>query len=310
MIELPQLFTARYMAEDVLSTSEVIPVRASLDPPIIDLPYPVEETAETLLPERGMFGDSPRLSLMYWRKLDSVGPERIGEELAEISDRHDNLPLALLDYEDLVKGHGSPRVVFAAWWETVIGEVVLELTDEGEALHYTQLHKQVQPKKPKKPGEDRRWTDDEVRPWPLSHEDVEEWVRGRYWQFAKTMPQNPHSYTHRHWGDEEMFEKVVLHIREHGEQEVFGGREYTYYLAAGRKLWTMGAPLPATVLINCKFDDPEEQACLAEEQTGKSREELGLRIVPEAKPGSRSEGRLDRRAAQPQLSDIDTKEEA
>ncbi len=33
MIELPRLFTARYMAEGVLSPGEVVPVRISHQPP-------------------------------------------------------------------------------------------------------------------------------------------------------------------------------------------------------------------------------------------------------------------------------------
>ena len=35
----PRLFTARYLAEDVLTGGEVVPVRVSMHPPLISLPY-------------------------------------------------------------------------------------------------------------------------------------------------------------------------------------------------------------------------------------------------------------------------------
>lgn len=46
----------------------------------------------------------------------------------------------------------------------------------------------TRPNKPKNPREDRRWTDDEELGWPISHKNFERWARGRYWQFARTMP--------------------------------------------------------------------------------------------------------------------------
>ena len=53
---------------------------------------------------------------------------------------------------------------------------------------------------------------------PVSHEDFERWARGRHWQFARTRPRNPHWYTHRAWGHEETFLRIVLYLREHGRQ--------------------------------------------------------------------------------------------
>ena len=250
--ELPELFIGRYFAERVLGSGAVVPVRISMDPPIVPLGYELEETAETLLVEPAMLGEWDHLSTHYWRKLDSLGVEEIAGELAAISERHDGLPLALCDYEDLTKGHRSPRVVFAAWWEENTGREVLELTDGGGRLHHTQLHKQSRYRPPKPPEEDHRWREDAVRRWPLSHHEVEEWVQGRYWQNARTT-RNPHSYTLARWGNRRVFELVVLHIREHGYQQTFGGVEYTQYDAAGHFMWTMNADLPSTVLINRKL---------------------------------------------------------
>ena len=264
----PRLFTARYLAEDVLTGGGVVPVRVSMRPPLIPLPYELEETAWSLVPEPWMAGKWPWLSPTYWGYLDGQGTEKIGKELEAISERHGGKPLALLDHEDLMKGHRSLRVVFAAWWEANAGQVVPELLEDGRILHYSQLHRRTRPKRPKDPREDRRWTDDEVLGWPISHEDFERWARGRHWQFARTMPQNPHEYTHRAWGHEETFLRIVLHLREHGRQEVYGGDLYTYYVANGFKHWTMGADLMSTILINRKPVGQDEGDGESERQRG------------------------------------------
>jgi hypothetical protein len=251
-VKRPRLFTARYLAENALAGGEVVPVRVSMRPPLVPLSYKLEETAWSLVPEPWMTGEWPWLSPTYWCHLDGQGAQKIGKELRDISERCGGKPLALLDYEDLAKGHRSLRVVFAAWWEANAGQVVPELLDDGQILHYSQLHKRTRPKRPKNPREDRRWTDDDVLGWPISHEEFERWARGRHWQFARTMPQNPHEYTHRAWGHEETFLRIVLHLREYGRQEVYGGDLYTYYVAKGFKHWTMGTDLMSTILINRK----------------------------------------------------------
>jgi hypothetical protein len=298
-MESPVLYTARFFAEDMLMSGEVVPVRVSMHPPVAPLPYLLEHTAETLLPERYMLGEWPHLSRTYWAKLDAIGPESIANELRGISERHDGLPLALVDYEDLVKGHRSPRIVFAAWWEAKTGQAVPELLDTGQALHYSELHKQVQPKKPK--THDARWSDDKLRDWPLSHADIEAWIGERHWQFARTSPGNPHEYTHRDWGHEQMFLRVALHIREHGRQQTYGRAEYSVLDVGDCFYWTMGDPLATTVILNRKYHDPQKQARLAEERTGKSREELGLVWDPSAEVGAAPE----KLAAVPGLFGID-----
>ncbi len=259
-MNLPELYTSRYFAERILGSGPVVPVRISMDPPIIPLGYELKEIAETLLVEPAMLGEWDHLSTHYWLKLDRLGVEEIAGELAGISARHNGLPLALCDYEDLTKGHRSPRVAFAVWWEENTGHEVLELTDKGERLHHTQLHKQSRYRPPKPPQEDHRWREDVIRQWPLSHQEVEKWVEGRYWQNARTT-RNPHSYTLARWGDRRMFELIVLHIREFGYQQMFGGVEYTQYDAAGYFMWTMNADLPSTLLINRKrlpSSEPDE----------------------------------------------------
>jgi hypothetical protein len=307
-IELPQLYTARYLAQDLLSSGRVVPVRIGAGPPVIPLPYELKETAETLVPSNEviLLGEWRRLSPAYWEQLDCTGAQEIGEELAAISERYGGKPLALLDYSNLMKAQKSTRIVFSAWFEERTGLAVPELLNTGEAVHFSELPKQVQPKRPK--THDRRWSDDRLRDWPLSEADIKEWVGERHWQFARTSPTNPHEYTHRGWGNEQMFLRVIVHIREHGRQEWYGGAVYTVYDCAEWFFWSMGDPLSTTVILNRKYHDPEKQIRLAEERTGRSREELRLHAETLHRSG-RVEGRLDR-VTQPKLSNIDTKEPA
>ena len=71
------------------------------------------------------------------------------------------------------------------------------------------------------------------------------------WIFAKTMPRNPHWYTLRKkWAGEVSFDDVVEFIRVNGYQRNFGGRPYSYLALNGMEYWSMGAPIPETILIN------------------------------------------------------------
>jgi hypothetical protein len=56
-VKRPRLFTARYLAENALTRGEVVPVRASMRPPLIPLPYKLEQTAWSLVPEPSMAGE-------------------------------------------------------------------------------------------------------------------------------------------------------------------------------------------------------------------------------------------------------------
>lgn len=81
------------------------------------------------------------------------------------------------------------------------------------------------------------------------------------WIFAKTMPQWPHWYTLRkEWTSEVPFEAVAQFIREYGYREKFkpSGGVYMRLNINGMKYWTMGAPLPITILINrAELDRPQ-----------------------------------------------------
>ena len=71
------------------------------------------------------------------------------------------------------------------------------------------------------------------------------------YRFAKSMPQMPHWYTRRaDWLTDSDFVAVVKFIRSAGETRHFKGRAYQYLDHEGFTYWTMGSPLPETVLIN------------------------------------------------------------
>jgi hypothetical protein len=108
-----------------------------------------------------------------------------------------------------------------------------------------------------------------IEPHPLNQPVwPETYIASVQWTFAKTMPENPHEYTVRPTNrdpslapevDEE-FERMVVYIREHGYRDsyVSKGKEgqrdrrywYTYLNVGEWRYWTMGAPIPSTIIIN------------------------------------------------------------
>jgi hypothetical protein len=188
------------------------------------------------------------LRAAYWRQLDRMGLEIVAAELWAISERHGGKPLAVADYEDVaVRGHRSPRVVFGRWWREKTGEPVHEVTADGRRLSHGELHEQVRgrPRVPEASPEALALS------WPLSHADMERWAEAAPWQKARSK-ENPHEYVLRRNVDPLAFELVVLHLREHGRQEMYAGYEYTRLDFGNHFVWTMGDSLPTTLLINRK----------------------------------------------------------
>jgi len=81
-------------------------------------------------------------------------------------------------------------------------------------------------------------------------EDLRRFVNEENWTYAKTMPKWPHEYLVRERVDEELFEKLVSHIRSNGYEGRFYSKKITYYEEDGLLYWTMGAPLDETTIIN------------------------------------------------------------
>lgn len=94
---------------------------------------------------------------------------------------------------------------------------------------------------------------------PPFPDEIKEFIHDCQWTFAKTMPQWPHEYIVRDKVDEELFVKMVQHIRKHGYEGNFYKRRITYFDEDGLVYWTMGEPLDQTVIINrCKKENTYE----------------------------------------------------
>jgi hypothetical protein len=89
--------------------------------------------------------------------------------------------------------------------------------------------------------------------------DLKQFVEGEAWTFAKTMPEWPHEYLVRDRVDAALFESLVRHIRQYGDAGKFYKRTMIYFAEDGLLYWTMGDPLPETVIINrCQGTDSYE----------------------------------------------------
>jgi len=84
----------------------------------------------------------------------------------------------------------------------------------------------------------------------LTLKDVVYALESANYRFAKTMPQHPHEYTLRESWNNSIFDAVVRFIREFGYVEYFYEKPYTMFNLNGYKYWTMGSPIPETILIN------------------------------------------------------------
>lgn len=142
---LPTVYTSRFFAEDLLTSNAVIPVRISMFPPIVPLHYKVIDGPRSLMPSKRMIGEWNRFSPEYFNRLESYGIELIATQLVKLAAEHGDKALALLCYEDLLRGHKCHRHLFGVWWEEQTGQVLPELTNDGELIHPLELHKQNLP---------------------------------------------------------------------------------------------------------------------------------------------------------------------
>jgi hypothetical protein len=88
--------------------------------------------------------------------------------------------------------------------------------------------------------------------FPLTDRELEDWMGRVPWHEAVSRPENPHAYTLRREQDRLEFQRVVLTIRERGYRRWFGGRQYTEKTIGEFYVWTMGAPIECTILVNRK----------------------------------------------------------
>jgi hypothetical protein len=92
---------------------------------------------------------------------------------------------------------------------------------------------------------------------------LQEFIDSTRWTFAETMPEWPHEYIVRGRLDDNLFERLVCHIREHGCEGKFYRKSLIYYEDRGMVYWTMGAPIEETTVVNrCKKEDSYEYRLL------------------------------------------------
>jgi hypothetical protein len=149
-----EVYTSRFLNYELLSSGAVEPVRISMFPPqrlLGELPYELKYSVRALQPERHMIGGWPKFSTSMWRKLDTIGVEKIASQLAAISRAEGGKSLALLCFEDVTpaRGHRCHRTVASLWWLAQTGSELEELTNAGEVLRLYQLHRQTAPILPK-----------------------------------------------------------------------------------------------------------------------------------------------------------------
>ena len=95
----------------------------------------------------------------------------------------------------------------------------------------------------------------------MTHKELTALLESKKWTFAKTMPKNPHYWTHRpYWNSNEEFESAVRGIRQHGIPQKYWGLTYICFYANGYKYWDMGEPVHQCPLINRKNlnENPDE----------------------------------------------------
>mgnify|MGYP001041918520 CR=1 FL=1 len=89
--------------------------------------------------------------------------------------------------------------------------------------------------------------------------DLKGFIESLHWTYAKTMPEWPHEYIVRERVDEDLFVRLIIHIRSNGYEERFYNKPITYYDHDGMTYWTMGAPISETIIINrCRKEDTYE----------------------------------------------------
>ena len=119
--------------------------------------------------------------------------------------------------------------------------------------------------------------------------ELEAFVNQQEWTFAKTYAATwPHEYIVRDRVDDNLFIRLVQHIRTFGREESFYSKHFTYYHEAGSVYWTMGEPVAETTLVNrCKEEQtyeyrqthhtlPEPRQTHAQEDTPQDGDTTGL----------------------------------
>ena len=81
--------------------------------------------------------------------------------------------------------------------------------------------------------------------------ELKDFIKSSNWTFAKTYAATwPHHYIVRERVDENLFIKMVEHIRRFGYEGRFYKMKLIYFEEDGYVYWTMSAPIEETTIIN------------------------------------------------------------
>ncbi|MFA6023545.1 MAG: hypothetical protein WC781_05645 [Candidatus Pacearchaeota archaeon] len=90
--------------------------------------------------------------------------------------------------------------------------------------------------------------------------ELKEFIKNSNWIFAKTYADfAPHEYVVRNNFNFNIFQKLVIFIRERGVCRKWGNRIGMYLDYNGHSYWTMGNPINQTTIINRKISIPEDR---------------------------------------------------
>jgi hypothetical protein len=96
-----------------------------------------------------------------------------------------------------------------------------------------------------------------VQPPYLTDQELQEWMASVQWIYAKSMPNHPHEYTLKREQDEELFERVVRTVWDHGYDRSYLRRPWRSLDVGNFYVWVhtlpepgMSAPLENTILVN------------------------------------------------------------
>jgi hypothetical protein len=165
-------------------------------------------------------GDYISCFLLYQNNLERIGLDRITSTILKLSTSHNKIKIALCGYgveQDFCYRHILKEFLITNGFPVANNENV-----------NIQLQKEL-------------WTYDEYKSrghFNLTDEFVGKTLEQCKWIFAKTMPNNPHTYTLRkEMEDDQLYLKLVSHIRYFGKIEIFEGVAYRVFYFNGYRYW-------------------------------------------------------------------------
>jgi len=189
--------------------------------------------------------------LLYQKRLEKKGAEKILQEITELCQKNNTQKAVIL-------GYGKEE-------EFCYRHILLYFLLENLPQNFSiQKEKGIDYQKQKE-----YWETDIYQSrghFGLSNEEVGDTLEKMQWRFAKTMQKNPHFYTLlRDFSEENesenMFLKLVHHIRYFGELEEFEGVIYRVWTYKSLSYWTMPCDFlnEDCDLINKRYNDKSEE---------------------------------------------------